>query len=152
VMSEQKLLAIDPGAKGGLAWTDGLETSCCNMPETLGDIVEKLRELSAAGIRVAYLEQVVGFIPMASPAAMFSFGQNFGQVQGALAALNFRVIEVRPAKWQKELSLGNKSDWCDKKQWKTHLKNTSQKLYPLLKINLSTADALLILRYAELQQ
>lgn len=147
-----KLLAIDPGAKGGFAWTDGLETSCCNMPETLGDLVDKLRELSAAGITTCYLEQVVGFIPGAGAGNMFTFGQNFGQVQGALAALNFRVIEVRPAKWQKELSLGNKSDWCDKKQWKNHLKSRAQNLYPLLKVNLSNADALLILRFAELQQ
>jgi len=144
-------LAIDPGSKGGFAWTDGLETNCCNMPETLGDIIDKLRSISAAGITTCYLEQVVGFIPGAGAGNMFTFGQNFGYIQASLMALNFRVIEVRPAKWQKALSLGSKSDYFNDTQWKNHLKSTAQKLYPLCKVTLSTADALLILRYAELQ-
>lgn len=146
-----KIIAIDPGAAGGIAASDGVESTCISMPETLGDLVDELVSIKANGYDTCYLEQVVGFIPMASPGAMFSFGQSFGQIQGVLQALHFRVIEVRPTKWQKELSLGAKKDY-PKTKWKNHLKEVAQKLYPHLKVTLKTADALLLLHYAEKQQ
>lgn len=148
-MSDTQILAIDPGCNGGIAWTDGIETQCKKMPDTVGDLVDTLRSLSASGYQTCYLEQVVAFIPKASQGNMFKFGQSFGQIQGALSALNFRVIEVRPQRWQKELSLGDKSSHG--KKWKAHLKNTAQKLYPHCDVTLKTSDALLLLRWGEMQ-
>jgi len=144
-----KKIAIDPGCNGGIAFTDGEVTTAIPMPATLGDLVTKLRELSANGYWHCYLEQVVGFIPMAGAGAMFSFGQSFGQIQGCLAALSFRVIEVRPAAWQKTLALGKKKDHGN--AWKSHLKAKAQQLFPTCDVTLKTADALLILEYGRQQ-
>lgn len=144
-----KIIAIDPGASGGIAWTDGATVECQPMPATLGDLVELLRSLSANGCVTAYLERVVGFIPKASPGAMFSFGQSFGQIQGCLAAMSFRVHEVRPAAWQKALSCGDKKSHG--KHWKAHLKGMAQQLFPTATVTLKTADALLLLEYGRRQ-
>lgn len=143
----RKLIAVDPGAGGGIAWMDEEGRSDCQkMPETLGDLVEFFRSMSANGYHEAVLEQVVGFIPGSGAGAMFSFGQSFGHVQATLAAFSFRVIEVRPAMWQKALSVGAKKDY-EGSAWKRHLKEMAQKLYPHCHVTLKTADALLILEY-----
>jgi hypothetical protein len=144
-----KICAIDPGCSGGIAWTDGLEADAVKMPETLGDLVDRLRSLSAAGYTTCYLEQVVSYIPKASQSNMFVFGQSFGQIQGCLMALGFRVVEVRPQRWQKELSAGAKAGHG--KKWKGHLKGMAQKLFPHLKVTLPMADALLILEWGSKQ-
>ncbi len=141
-----KLLSIDPGASGGIAWTDGTETHCSPMPTTLGDLVAQLRSLSADGYSRCCLEQVVGFIPGGGAGAMFKFGQSFGQIQGCLQAMSFSVTEVRPMKWQKFLSCGDKKSHG--KAWKSHLKGIAQSMFPACDVTLKTADALLILRYA----
>jgi len=141
-----KLIAIDPGCSGGIASHEDGGAYCVSMPDTLGDLVDRLRGYSARGVTTCYLEQVVGFIPMAGAGAMFTFGQSFGQIQGVLAALNFKVVEVRPAKWQKALSCGDKKSHG--KKWKSHLKGMAQQLFPECDVTLKTADALLILQYA----
>lgn len=141
-----KLISIDPGVAGGIAWTDGVETHCVGMPETLGDLVNQLRSLSAEGYSRCYLEQVVGFIPGGGAGALFRFGQSFGQIQGVLQCMSFSVTEVRPVKWQKALSCGKKNEHG--KGWKNHLKGMAQRLYPNCEVTLKTADALLLLDYA----
>ncbi len=144
------ILAIDPGAQGGLAWSKFNHTYCRPLPDTLGDLVKILRELHAEGYQTAVVEKVVGFIPAAGPGPMFSFGQNFGQIQGALSALWFRVIEIRPAQWQKAMSLGGKGK-LSQKDWKNKLKAEAQRRFPACEVTLKTADALLLLDYAKKQ-
>ena len=143
----KKLLAIDPGASGGFAWfgQDG-KAACEAMPETEGDIVNLLRKRFCDEIETVYIEQVVGFIPMAGAGAMFSFGENFGFIKGVCQSLGMKMVLVRPASWQKFLSLGSKKEY--EKQWKNHLKERAQQIYPNCHITLKTADALLILDYA----
>ncbi|HVU07826.1 MAG TPA: hypothetical protein VHG89_04705 [Verrucomicrobiae bacterium] len=143
----KRIIAIDPGADGGLAWSKFGHAYCCRMPATLGDLVAALRALYAAGYQTAVVEKVVGFIPGGGAGAMFSFGQNFGQIQGALQGLLFRVIEVRPQEWQKALQLGDKGSQSQG-QWKNKLKAEAQRRFPEIEVTLKTADALLLLDYA----
>lgn len=75
---------------------------------------------------------------------MFSFGENFGLVVGAAIALNYRVERVHPQKWIKAHSLGTRSG-LKKSQWKAKLRSRAAELYPLFKVTLDNADALLIL-------
>jgi hypothetical protein len=142
----KRILAIDPGQDGGIAYVDpeGFPFAV-PMPATDGDILDLLRSLRASGIECAVVEEVVGFIPSAGPGAMFTFGKGFGFLLGCLSALGYRVELVRPAKWQKSLSLGAKKDHG--KAWKNHLKQTAQRLYPNAEVTLKTSDALLILQY-----
>jgi crossover junction endodeoxyribonuclease RuvC len=144
----KRIISIDPGKNGGLAYVDQQWIVCtAAMPATDGDILDLLRSLRVTGIECAVVEEVVGFIPMAGAGAMFSFGKGFGFLLGCLMALGYRVELVRPAKWQKALSLGAKKDHG--KEWKSHLKGTAQRLFPHLEVTLKTADALLILHAYE---
>ena len=146
----RNVLAIDPGASGGFAWRDSEnQVHCCAMPETEGDVLEKLRELKALGIKEATVEAVCGFIPAAGAGAMFTFGSGFGFLKGCLMALGFRLVLVRPQKWQAALSLGKKKEHG--KDWKKHLRANAQRLFPTADVTLKTADALLLLEYATIQ-
>jgi len=139
-----RFLACDPGKHGGFAWVDANGIVCCQpTPQTDGDILDLLRSLRASGIESAVVEHVVGFIPGGGGGAMFTFGRGFGFLLGCLMALGFRVELVRPAKWQKALSLGKKKDHG--KDWKKHLKAEAQRRFPCCVVTLDTADALLIL-------
>lgn len=147
-----KLLAIDPGVSGGFAWCDGDAVGCCPMPQTEGDVLDKLREISAGGIRSILIEDQNGFCGNACPgSAMFNFGRGFGFILGASQALGFSIELVRPQKWQKALSLGSKKDVGGSGPWKRKLKEQSQRLFPYQDVTLKTADALLILHYARNQ-
>jgi crossover junction endodeoxyribonuclease RuvC len=145
------LIAIDPGAGGGIAvWRDGQPIDAVPMPPTEGDLVSLLRDLCLDPANtVAVIEEVGGFIGKAQPASgAFKFGRNFGFLLGALQALGVRVQLVRPQRWQKALALGNASGCTSRTEWKNKLKGCAQRLYPHLKPTLATADALLILEHA----
>jgi len=150
------IVAIDPGAQGGIAWEIlGTTTGpvAYAMPETEGDIIETLKSIrdGADGPPVAFVEQVGGFI-RGSPApgsAMFNFGRNFGFLLGCMQSFGYRIELIRPQQWQKEFSLGTKGDCASRTEWKNKLKARAQQLYPETKVTLGTADALLILEYAK---
>lgn len=145
-------LTIDPGSSGGFAWQiDGL-FDCCPMPETDGDVLNKLRELRIQ-IHCAIVEHQIGVVGpkfKVSATSMFTFGDGYGFIRGALMALNYRVELVRPMKWQKSLSLGTKKEAGGTTPWKNKLKNIAQQRFPGANVTLKTADALLLLDYARL--
>lgn len=68
------VLAIDPGASGGIAWLDKEgAVDCKAMPQTPGDVLFLLRFLTANGIRTAFVEEVGGFCGVGLPgSAMFN--------------------------------------------------------------------------------
>ena len=142
------ILAIDPGASGGLAMAlDGAPIAAMAMPETEGEICAEIAEWQWD---VCYLEKVGGFVAgKAAPgSAMFNFGRNFGFILGVLAALKVRTVLVTPQAWQKALGLGHKDKDTAPAEWKRKLKAEAWRLYPQTTPTLKTADALLILEYA----
>lgn len=149
-----KILCIDPGASGGIAWFDDENNvQAIAMPETDGDLVDWLRAIKIAGVSTAWVEEVGGFIGRPQPgSAMFRFGFGCGVIRGALMAFGFRVELVRPQKWQKHFSLGTKSLCASSSEWKNKLKAEAQRKFPDIKVTLKTADALLILDYAMAQK
>ena len=124
------------------------------MPETQGDLLERLREIkNVAGLEgdelVCVLEEVSGFAGKAQPgSAMFRFGEHFGFIKGVIQALEIRLVLVRPQVWQKGFGLGTASACASKTEWKNKLKAEAQRRFPQLKVTLKTADALLILEWA----
>ena len=143
-----KILAIDPGASGGLARNDDGGTHAIPMPETDGDLVDFLRAVRI-GVGTVWVEEVGGYIGRPQPgSAMFKFGFGAGVIRGALMAFGYRVELVRPQKWQKHFSLGAKKDCQTSSEWKNKLKAEAQRKFPHLTVTLKTADALLILDYA----
>lgn len=140
-----KIVAVDPGKSGGLAWQGG----CAAMPETEGDILQLIQSLMP--IEKCVVEQVGGYAGgKGSPgSAMFNFGRNYGFIIGALMALRVPVLLVSPQKWQKHFSLGAASSCKSKTVWKNKLKSQAQRLFPNQKVTLKTSDALLILKYSQ---
>ena len=145
----KRILAIDPGASGGIAWIMADENPTTSpMPKTEGDIVDVLNAAIAQGCQIAYVEEVGGYCGAAMPgSAMFNFGRNFGFILGVLAARGIRVELVKPQKWQKHFGLGTVKESGGKTPWKNKLKAKAQQLFPHLDVTLKTADALLILEY-----
>ena len=168
------LLAIDPGASGGIAWYDGTLPFVEPMPETEGDVLALLRSIitvHAESGATAHVEKVGGYIGGAgSPgSAMFGFGRGVGFLYGVLMAHEIPIIEVTPQRWQKTLGMGTREharpekgmaysrdelralaaqDARLKGEWKNRLKAEAQRRFPGLKVTLKTADALLILAAA----
>jgi hypothetical protein len=121
------------------------------MPSTDADIRELV--LTWLGVSdVVYIEKVGGYIggKGAPGSAMFNFGRNVGFLFGLIAATKTRVIEVTPQAWQKTIQAGTKATHGDR--WKAHLKHIAQQRQPKLAITLKTADAVLILEHAIIQE
>lgn len=142
------ILAIDPGASGGLAWHDGEAVHSKAMPDTEGDVAILLDELREHGDVEVFLELVGGFVgrPQAG-SHMFAFGRNFGFFLGVCAGAKLPLRLVRPQEWQKSAKVGSKGSATDN-EWKNKLKAEAQRRYPGHKVTLKTADALLILDWA----
>lgn len=145
------MIAIDPGKSGGFAWRDeDGNPQCCSMPDTEGDVLDLICKLRVERHVVAVVEEVGGYCGKASPgSAMFNFGRGFGFMLGALMALGFSVVMVRPQKWQKHFSLGKASQCASSTEWKNKLKSEAQRRFPTCKVTLATADALLIMAAQE---
>lgn len=155
MLTKNNIIAIDPGKGGGIAYSlrEG-EVHSCGMHATTGDTIDLLRNLMAISKTppVCYMESMVKFIAgkTQTGASTIVYGHNYGCLEGALMALSFRLVFVRPQEWQRELGLGTKKGRTDR-DWKNHLKAEAQRLFPTQDVTLRTADALLILEYARRQ-
>ena len=159
-----QIVAIDPGANGGLAFwrkdKHGEYISCGPMPKTRADLAMLIDDLVHHldfESTLFVVEEVPKFIAgMATPpSAMAKLHQNFGFLLGAISSYVYgqqlersvQLILRKPADWQKAVNAGTKSYWG--KDWKHHLKELACSIYPNLanrgEITLKTADALLIL-------
>lgn len=166
------LIAVDPGASGGIAWTDGAGVFITNIPETRGDCISLLRGIVAATPVqwTAYHEKITGFIPDGGATMMFEFGRNVERIGCILETLGVRILEVAPREWQARLALGKvdrqratadmtleqkaavkRHNAHAKQDWKNKLKADAQRRFPGLKVTLKNCDALLILDYARSQ-
>jgi hypothetical protein len=149
------IIAIDPGASGGIAIEHCGKLVVYAMPKTEGDVLDVLRTAIVNGKRegnevVCVLELVGGFIKGATApgSAMFNFGSGWGFLKGVVMAYQVRLELVRPQDWQKTLHLGTSASIGSKSAWKAKLKAQAQRLFPDQNVTLKTADALLILEYA----
>ena len=142
-----RILAIDPGASGGLAYLGDSGIILNSMPETDQDISVLVSDRLAIS-DVVYIEKVGGYVggKGAPGSSMFNFGYNVGLLHGLIAASKTRVIEVPPQRWQKTIGAGTKATHGAK--WKSHLKGIAQQRQPRQVITLKTADAVLILEHA----
>lgn len=134
-----KSLGIDPGVNGGIAALDGDEAQAWKMPETVGDLCDLLRSLSALGFRTATVEKVHSS-PQMGVVSAFTFGRGLGNLEAACQALGIRLEWATPQMWQKAMKCMTKGD-------KAITKRRAQELFPAIKVTHATADALLIADY-----
>jgi hypothetical protein len=142
-----RILAIDPGMSGGLAYFGHSGIILNSMPTTDQDISVLVSDRLAIS-DVVYIEKVGGYVggKGAPGSSMFNFGRNVGFLHGLIASMLTRCIEVPPQRWQKTIGAGTKATHGAK--WKSHLKGIAQQRQPRQVITLKTADAVLILEHA----
>jgi hypothetical protein len=145
----KRILAIDPGLSGGLAYYGPAGIILDSMPATDLDVSILIMDRLAIS-DVVYIEKVGGYVggKGAPGSSMFNFGRNVGFLHGLIAASKTRVIEVPPQRWQKTIGAGNKATHGTR--WKAHLRGIAQQRQPRLVITLKTADAVLLLEHAML--
>jgi hypothetical protein len=143
----KRILAIDPGLSGGLAYLGASGVILDRMPATDQDVCILVTDRLAIS-DVCYIEKVGGYVggKGAPGSSMFQFGRNVGFLHGLIAASRTRVIEVPPQTWLKTIQAGTKATHGTR--WKAHLKGIAQQRQPRLTITLKTADAVLILEHA----
>ena len=142
-----RILAIDPGASGGLAYLGPSGIILNSMPDTDQDTTILVSDRLAIS-DVVYIEKVGGYVggKGAPGSSMFNFGRNVGFLHGLIAASKTRCIEVPPQRWQKTIGAGTKATHGAK--WKAHLKQIAQQRQPGILITLKTSDAVLLLEHA----
>jgi len=149
----KRILAIDPGASGGVVeYYPNRRVVAVAMPDDgdlrdmIGDFASRARE--EADSTVCYMELVGGFIAgnKLPGSAMFNFGNGYGYLRGLLAANRVELRLVRPQQWQAGIPgvFGVK----EKPKRKRALKEHAARLFPTLKVTLKTSDALCIADYA----
>lgn len=134
------IIAIDPGASGGIAWRDkdGV-VDAEPMPEGMTAQVDFLRSLAASlpGAE-AVIEKVGYWMPGDHPNSATKFARHCGHLEAALYTLAVPFVSVAPAVWMKKLGTLPK----EKAERKRAIKEEMQRRYPSLTVTLLTADAL----------
>jgi hypothetical protein len=140
------IIALDPGAAGGLAWIDrdGI-THAEAMPEGMSAQVDRLRSLAAElpGL-TAIMEKTGSYMPGNSGPAAATFARHCGHLEAALYCLGIPVEQVAPGVWMRALGELPK----DKAERKRAIKEAMARRYPHAAVTLKTADALGILTWA----
>lgn len=142
------IIAIDPGATGGLALYNTLKSETpvvTKMPGTPLDIFEFLqgaRTMNRDAVAVVEKINTAAF-GFSAPSTIAKLNRHIGHLEMALLALNMPIIEVTPQKWMKHLGKLPK----DKGARKSAIKDQMQRRYPLVKLTLWNADALGILTW-----
>lgn len=151
------ILAIDPGASGAIAYGYG-HVDVLGMADganMMADQIQSILDLDdgkGEGAPIVYLEQVSA-MPGQGVCSMFTFGKNYGRLEGILAAKRIGIVNVTPQKWMKHYSgIGHRKDFASKTLWKKNLFQQAKRIYPDLNFNLKEADALLIYNYARHQE
>ena len=141
----KSLIAIDPGAGGGIASVECGDVHVEPMPDGLTAMVDLLVSIKAhcPDIR-AVIEKTGKYMPGNSGPASVKFARHCGHIEAALYALGIPTEQVAPGVWQKALGTWPK----DKMERKRAIKDEMARRFPGLRVTLKTADALGILVWA----
>lgn len=147
--AKQSILAIDPGAGGGLAIQPPFgPVECQPMPEGMTAQIDVLRSISAQFPMLRAVVERVGFHrPGNSATATAKFARHVGHLEAALYAMGIPFTEVTPQKWMADTGPLP----TDKQARKRAIREEMARRYPYLKVTLGVADALGILEWARKQ-
>ena len=141
-MDNRIYIGIDPGKGGGIGIIYNDISYCRKCPATIYDMAEEIKicmELAPDIQKTAIIEAVHSWSGQGVK-SVWTFGENYGQWLGILAALNIPYSQVSPQKWMK--FYGNLPR--EKKDRKNRLKHLAQQRFPNIKITLATSDARLL--------
>ena len=162
-----KIITIDPGASGGIAWRDTSgEVHCIDMPETPKDILIELgciHNVTDSDDVFCLIEQVGSYVSGNSGPSAVKFARHCGHLDMAILSAGIPHETILPAKWEhwfigkpsypkipKETKPAERKRLLAKRkrERKTKIKAKAQSLFPGVKVTLKTSDALGMLAYA----
>jgi len=164
-MKFDKVIGIDPGISGGIAvWT---EKSCGTalMPsrkrnngkgnETdVQELARILQEQKEDYVPIVFMERVQAWMSDQedNPGKRFRIQRmlaNYEALRTAIMMVNIPLIEVVPRTWQTYLALSVSG--MEDRDRKNMFKNAAQKYYPIVKVTLQNADALLLVQFGRMK-
>lgn len=121
-------IGIDPGSSSGAMAIIGHDDEIKIIPFNERSWVDELNYIVTTSNRknIFTIVEHVHSMPKQGLSSTFSFGTNFGFIQGMLAALNIGYQLVSPNKWKKEFGLGKDKDASI---------ITAQRLFPGVNLN-----------------
>lgn len=137
------IIAIDPGASGGVAWcdADGL-VHAEPMPDGMTAQVDFLRSLAVQLPAVtAVMEKVGTYVPGNHVGSACTFARHCGHLEAALYALGIPFTSVAPQVWMKRLG----SLPAQNPRRKHAIRELMARRFPSITVTLRTADALALL-------
>jgi crossover junction endodeoxyribonuclease RuvC len=151
-MNNKRIMAIDPGMGGGIAFIDTKTNLTWAAPiPVLGkqiDLADLAGQISYCKPHLIVLEKVHS-MPGQGVASMFTFGKGYGSLLGIAAALRISCEEVTPQKWKGVVLSGTAKD-------KDAAIAYCRRVFPDIKLvqpgcrvaHTGVADALCLLEYA----
>ena len=140
-------IAIDPGANGGIAFTDrdGIVRGI-PMPDGMTEQCDMIRSLAVhlPGAKVV-MERVGAYMPGNSGPSAAKFARHCGHLDAACYVAGLPVQLVAPQTWMKAVGPLPK----DKGERKRAIREAMQRRYPHLLVTLKTADALGMLTWGQ---
>ena len=133
----KRIITIDPGMSGGIAYVEDNYVHAIKMPDTLVDLVDRLRELRII-CDECIIEKVGQHRIGNSASSSVKFARHCGHIEAICATLGYSIEMVTPQKWMKQLGSLPK----DKKARKNKIKEIVQLKCPNIKVTLATSDAL----------
>ena len=154
----KQIIAIDPGASGGIAWVDndGI-VQAAPMPDGMTTRCDFLRDLHAdVFMPTAIIEDVGKHVQGNNAQNSATFAAHCESLKTALYMIGIPFEEVPPKTWQAVFSglpkAPPKADHNTKERVKRERKNAIKekmaRIFPHLAVTLKTADALGILYWA----
>jgi len=146
----KKIIAIDPGINGGIAWIDDDIVQAIPMPEGMTSQADLLKEIVTLMYPltrpiIGIIEKTGTYKPGNSGIAAVTFARHCGNLEAILYMLpDVSTSQVSPQIWQKLLGSLPK----EKLDRKREIKEKMARLYPHLTVTLKTSDALGILTWA----
>lgn len=143
-------VGIDPGKNGGIGIIYNDTAYCIKCPATIAEMANEINSIKdiAPDINVQAIIESVHSFPHQGVKSVWTFGSNYGQWLGILAAHKIPYVQVSPQKWMKIYQPLSK----DKKERKHQLKHQAEQRFPEIKITLATSDALLLANYLKEKQ
>jgi hypothetical protein len=140
-----KVICIDPGIHGGIAWIEDDTVKAAKMPDGMTEQADFIRSIVVAnpGIK-AILERTGTYKPGNSGVGAVTFARHCGNLEMCLYMLSVPTDQVAPSVWQKGIGTWSK----DKKERKNQIKEWGARKYPHLKVTLDISDAVAMLAWA----
>lgn len=140
------VLGIDPGISGGYCMLkdtgEFLSVEKWTSPDAFVDFIERLQDNFDPHIE-CFLERVWSRTGQGVKST-FTFGENYGMIQGILVCKDIDFKSVVPHNWQSVYKLPKA---ITKTEHKNNLKARAQLIWPQHKWTHATADAALIAKY-----